>query len=68
MGDVVSLNQFRKKHDRKITEKKARENRILFGRTSTEKKSDKDQKSKNTLQLDQKKLERLPTDKDDDSI
>ena len=65
MGDVVNLNQFRKKQDRKKAEELARNNRVRFGRNSQQKKQDKDQIQRGKTDLDQKKLS--PT-RDDEEI
>ncbi|MFC4271151.1 DUF4169 family protein [Sneathiella chungangensis] len=56
MGDVVNLNKFRKKRDRKKAEDAARGNRVRYGRTSEQKNLDKDQKQRDDIALDQKKL------------
>ncbi|WP_340151091.1 DUF4169 family protein [uncultured Sneathiella sp.] len=56
MGDVVNLNQFRKKQGRKKAEELARNNRVRFGRTSLQKKQDKSQLQRGKSELDQKKL------------
>lgn len=65
MGDVVNLNQFRKKRDRKEAENKARENRIKFGRTGLQKKLDRDETRRNITELERKKLTRDERHDDD---
>ena len=56
MGDVVNLNQFRKKRNRKEAEDTARNNRVSYGRTAAQKKRDLEQKQNRDAILDQKKL------------
>mgnify|MGYP003142728390 FL=1 len=65
MGDVVNLNQFRKKQGRKKAEELARNNRVRFGRTSQQKKQEKDQIQRGKTTLDQKKLS--PTHDEDET-
>jgi hypothetical protein len=57
MADIVNLNQFRKKRDRRTAAKRAAENRSRFGmskdeRTKVEREADKLQK-----ELEDKRLE-----------
>ncbi len=56
MGDVVNLNQFRKKRNRKKAEDTARNIRTSFGRSAIQKKQDLDKQKKRDALLDQKKL------------
>lgn len=56
MADPVNLRQFRKKKKRADDEAKAQENRILFGRTKTEKDFDERQKNKTVRFLDVRKI------------
>jgi len=56
MGDVVNLNQFRKKQDRKKADDGARNNRVRYGRSGSKKKQDKEQKRRESAVLDHKKL------------
>lgn len=56
MGDVVNLNQFRKKRNRKTAEDTARNNRASFGRSAAQKKQDMNQQKKRDALLDKKKL------------
>jgi len=65
MGDVVNLNHFRKKQERKAAKDKASQNRRAHGRTKAERKADEKQQRQNTDELDHKKLENKP--KTDDS-
>ena len=57
MGDVVNLNQFRKKQAKRSEDKQAAENRVTFGRS----KGQRDTAKQNTLQaeheLDGKRLD-----------
>ena len=62
MGDVVSLNQFRKKRDRKNSETTARNNRVRFGRTLNQRITDNNQRSKEDAELESKKLTKTPKD------
>ena len=58
MGDVVNLNKFRKQHKNNAAEKKATENRILFGRSNKEKKTDMLDSKKNNKSLSGQKLQK----------
>lgn len=58
MGDVVNLNQFRKKQERKAAKDKARQNRHVHGRSKTERKTDKIQQQKDANELQNKKLKK----------
>ncbi|MZR30154.1 DUF4169 family protein [Sneathiella litorea] len=65
MGDVVNLNQFRKKQNQKKTQDTARNNRVSFGRSAVQKKQDKNQQKKQDASLDQKKLHNQGEDKNE---
>ncbi|MCF8465871.1 MAG: DUF4169 family protein [Sneathiella sp.] len=65
MGDVVSLNQFRKKRDRKNSETTARNNRVRFGRTLNQRQTDNDQRARKDAELENKKLTRTPKDNEE---
>jgi len=56
MGDVVSLNKFRKENKKETAEKQAKENRILFGRSKLEKNRDTLATEKISKSLSGKKL------------
>lgn len=60
MAELVNLRQFRKKKKRENDEIEARENRILFGRTKTERQFDEREKHKTDTFLN---LRKLPHDK-----
>ena len=57
MNNVINLNKFRKKKRREVTEKKANENRVRFGRSKTEKKNDQSDQKKSSQHLDAHKVE-----------
>lgn len=56
MAELVNLRQFRKKKKRQNDESEARENRILFGRTKTERQFDEREKHKTNTFLNLRKL------------
>jgi hypothetical protein len=62
MGEVVNLNQFRKKRRRADKEKKAAENRVHFGRTRAQRHLDQSETAASERDLDSKKLERDAAD------
>lgn len=70
MGDIVNLNKFRKKKNRSSSEKQAKENRVAFGRTGSQKKADADKENKHQTSIDNRKLskKKLPSDTQDDNI
>lgn len=57
MSDIINLRQFKKRKVRSDKEQQADANRILFGRTKTEKTFEKKQSEKNEHFLDQNRLE-----------
>lgn len=57
MGDVVNLNQFRKKRARKAVDKRVPENRARFGRTKDERTRAQREAEKLAKDLDDKKLD-----------
>lgn len=57
MGDVVNLNQFRKKRARKAADKRVPENRARFGRTKDERTRAQREAEKLAKDLDDKKLD-----------
>lgn len=56
MADLINLRQFRKKKKRQNDESNANENRILFGRTKTERQFDEREKRKTDMFLSSRKL------------
>ncbi|TMU96430.1 DUF4169 family protein [Brucella haematophila] len=58
MSDIVNLRQFKKKKARDAKEKQADQNRILFGRTKTEKDFAREETRKSERFLDINRLER----------
>ena len=57
MGDVVNLNQYRKQRSRAVSQKRASENRVRFGRTRSEKELARARADKAARDLEQKKLD-----------
>jgi hypothetical protein len=57
MSDIVNLRQFKKKKARDAKEKQADQNRILFGRTKTEKDFAREETRKSERFLDINRLE-----------
>jgi len=58
MSDIVNLRQFKKKKARDAKEKQADQNRILFGRTKTEKDFAREETRKSERFMDMNRLER----------
>lgn len=57
MSDIINLKQFKKRKSRSEKEQAADANRILFGRTKTEKTFAKNQTEKTASFLEQNRLE-----------
>ena len=57
MGDVVNLNQIRKRRERVAADQRARENRIQHGRSKDERIKSAREAEKAKRELDDKKLE-----------
>jgi hypothetical protein len=57
MGDVVNLNQVRKRRERATAEQRARENRVQHGRSKDDRLKAKHESEKARRDLDEKKLE-----------
>ena len=57
MGEVVSLNKYRKVRQRVDDEKRAIENRAKFGRSKREREQVRDQTERERKDLDDKRLE-----------
>lgn len=64
MGDVVSLNKFRKKQTKDTAEKQAKENRILFGRSKRKKIADALAVEKPKKSLSDKKRKKTDSSKE----
>lgn len=61
MVDIVNLRQFKKRKAKDAKEQSAAENRIVFGRTGTEKQFEKNASRKTERFLDSNRLEgRVP--------
>jgi hypothetical protein len=56
MGDIINLNQYRKKRALEEEAKRARGNRARFGRTGAEKAADETAATKPAEELEQKRL------------
>jgi hypothetical protein len=57
MGDVVNLNQFRKKRERRTAEKRAEENRVRYGLRKDERERARRVSEKAKKELDDKRLD-----------
>lgn len=57
MGDVVNLNQIRKRRERAAAEQRARDNRVQHGRSKDERVRAKRESEKAQKELDEKKLD-----------
>ena len=57
MGDVVNLNQMRKRRERAIAERRARQNRVQFGLSKDDRAKAAREAEKAQRELDEKKLE-----------
>lgn len=65
MGDIVNLRQFKKRNERQTKEKKAEENRILFGMTKQEKAFRNREQQKKESFLPNNRLEEIQQPNDD---
>lgn len=61
MSDIVNLRQFKKQKARAEKEKQADQNRVLFGRTKSEKSVAQAEMTKAQRFLDQNRLEKSDT-------
>jgi hypothetical protein len=57
MGEVISLNRYRKNRERRVLEAQAAENRVRFGRTKEERFRDNVEEDRRQGDLDNKKLD-----------
>jgi hypothetical protein len=57
MADIVNLNQFRKKRDRHVAERRAAENRSRFGQTKDTRNKTAREAEKVKKELDDKRLD-----------
>ncbi len=62
LGDIINLKQFKKRKTRAEKQQQADANRILFGRTKTEKTFAKNQQEKSERFLEQNRLETASPD------
>lgn len=67
MAEIVNLRLVRKRKAKDAGDKTAAENRILFGRTKTEKQFDREAKGKTARFLDDHRLERNPSPAESDT-
>jgi len=67
MGEIVNLRLIKKRKAKEAAEKTAAENRVLFGRTKTEKQFDREANRKKARFLDDRRLETKPSFTDDDA-
>ena len=57
MGEVISLNRYRKNRERRVLEAQAAENRVRFGRTKDERFRDNVEEVRRQSDLDSKELD-----------
>jgi hypothetical protein len=57
MADIVNLNQYRKRRDRRDGEKAAAENRVRHGRSKAERQKDRRENDKAAKDIDDKRLD-----------
>ena len=57
MAEIINLNKVRKMREKAESEDQAKQNRITFGRKKNEKKTDAQNRSKQSKDLDDRKLE-----------
>lgn len=57
MADIVNLNQYRKRRDRRESEKAAAENRIRHGRSKADSQKERRENEKAAKELDDKRLD-----------
>ncbi len=62
MGDIVNLNQFRKRRERELNEMRARRNRVKSGQKAADRKSLHSDIDKRRHELDGKHLDQSPSD------
>ena len=62
MGDIVNLNQFRKRRERELNEMRARGNRVKSGQKATDRKSRHSEIDKRRHELDGKRLDQNPSE------
>jgi hypothetical protein len=57
MGDLVNLRDARKKTERKLDQRRAATNRLLYGRSKAERKLETEREAKARRKLDQHRVE-----------
>ena len=62
MGDIVNLNQFRKRRERELNEIRARGNRVKSGQKAADRKSLHGEIDKHHRELDGKRLDQSPSE------
>ena len=58
MGDVVNLNQFRKKRERALKARQSAENRVRAGRGKADRRVTQNEAVQTDTELDRKRIER----------
>jgi hypothetical protein len=62
MGDVVNLNQFRKRQARDLKKRRSAENRVRAGRSKADREADKTEASQHEADFESKRLEQESDD------
>jgi len=57
MGDIVNLNQYRKRHARREAEMAAGENRVRHGRSKVDRQKERRENEKAAKDIDDKRLD-----------
>ncbi len=57
MADIVNLNQYRKRRDRREAEKAAAENRVRHGRSKVDRQTERRENEKAAKDLEDKRLD-----------
>ena len=62
MGDIVNLNQFRKRRERELKEERAAGNRMKSGQKKTDRKALSHKTERSRRELDGKRLDQGPSE------
>lgn len=62
MGDIVNLNQFRKRRERELKEMRTRGNRVKSGQKKADRKSLHNEIEKRRRELDGKRIDHSPSE------
>ena len=68
MGDIVNLNQFRKKRDRASKARRRAAQRARTGRTKGERQATQAESTRSDAALDGKRIESMPDDREGDGV